>query len=63
MESLAQIICFSTYFINKEIKKEDYKIAGYFKDYKENLWSDKNEKFIPMDFMKQYLKIRNDIIY
>ena len=56
MQSLAQIKSFSTYFINKKITKTNDEIGGYFKNYMENLWDNK-ESFIPKEFMTKLVEI------
>ena len=56
MQSLAQIKSFSTYFINKKITQANDEIGGYFKNYMENLWDNK-ESFIPKEFMTKLVEI------
>ena len=60
IQSLAQIIEFSSYFLSKKIKKKEDKIAGDFKDYIENLWTDSKDIFIPKDFMIKLMEMRDD---
>ena len=60
IESLAQILSFSNYFLQKKIKIKEDKIAGDFKDFIENLWNDTDEIFVPENFMIKLMEITDD---
>ena len=60
IESLAQILSFSNYFLQKKIKIKEDEIAGDFKDFIENLWIDTNDIFTPENFMIKLMDITDD---
>ena len=60
IESLAQIMSLSNYFLQKNIKKKEDEIAGDFKDFIENLWNDSNDIFTPENFMIKLMEITDD---
>ena len=60
IESLAQILGFSHYFLRKDIQKKEDEIAGDFKDFIENIWTDSDEFFVPKDFMIKLMDLSDD---
>ena len=57
MNSFAQIVDFSSYFLRSNLPMDDKKISGDFKNYIENLNDKSDEIFIPKDYMIRLNKI------